>query len=170
MQRIVPWRVADSSAPLSSRVGGLTTLVALTVAGVMPSMAAKVIVDNARTIAIEVRAVAPRIDTFGEIACSDPMSPRAILVRVSRAEVVVGEDRATPMRTTTLLALQQQLRALKDARPDRQHVVIRVDDGVSFDRVVAVIDVSLGLHMRAIDVDVSPGDSSAFDEKTWSRR
>lgn len=143
-------------------------MIALIVVGVMPSMLGVVVAYGQRTIMLELNVVTPRVAPAGEIRCADLNAPRAILMRISRDEVLVGEDGRAPRRMRALSALQRYLRRLKDERPERQHVIFHVDDGVSLQRIVTILDLLRGLEMQAFDVDVSP-DQGVFDDATWVR-
>lgn len=87
----------------------------------------------------------------GDCECS---APRAILVRLTSRVAWVGEDGRAPVALIDDVGVRAALRALKQARPDREVVDLVVDDGVSYDRVVAFVDVAHGEALRAINVAV----------------
>lgn len=120
----------------------VTTLIALMVIAVIPSALAISIAEE-RIHILEVAAMSAQVP--GECESGPP----AVLILVERARFAVGDEGGRPAWVHSVDALRVELRHLKDARPERQLVVVDVDDAVSYERVVAVLDAALDVGLRA---------------------
>jgi biopolymer transport protein ExbD len=85
--------------------------------------------------AIEVGVINELTEVHG-----DGCGPRPVLLHVMQDEAWVGEQGKPPQRVRSDAGLTLVLRRLKSERPDRELVVVQVDDGVSFGWCVHVLD------------------------------
>lgn len=87
----------------------------------------------------------------------DPNKPKPILILVTDRAIKVQEEQNPDLREFAANAdgydfngVKIELKRLKDARPDRQEVKIQSEDGVKYVNLVALIDISTGLDMKAL--------------------
>jgi hypothetical protein len=99
-------------------------------------------------------ALEVQVESVRSVECEEAAAPRAILVRLTPRTAWLGEEGRAPVGLVDDVAVRDALRALKNARPDREVIDLVVDDGVSYDRVVAFVDVAHGAEIRAINVAV----------------
>src|ERR1043166_3532946 len=94
-------------------------------------------------------------------------APRAILLAVGPRDLIVGEEGLAPRRIVTTNDLRRLLRGFKEVQPARQVVVVQPADGVSYERLIAVVDAVQAeeLMATAIVVDREP----AFSVDHWER-
>jgi biopolymer transport protein ExbD len=86
----------------------------------------------------------------------DKDRPKPIIVLLTDNAVKVQEE-GSEMREFPIIgedydftALSDQLKAFKEARPERVEVKIQAEDGVQYAPVAKVIDISMGLELTGI--------------------
>lgn len=91
----------------------------------------------------------------------DPNAPKPIIVLAGKEQVTVTEEgqEARTFPTTAdgfdWTAINIELKRLKDARPDREVVKIQSEDGVKYEYLTKLIDLSTGNSMKAITLTPS---------------
>jgi biopolymer transport protein ExbD len=86
----------------------------------------------------------------------DPNKPKPILVLAGKEQVIVQEEgsESRPFPSTAdgfdFNAINIELKRLKDARKDRNEVKIQAEDGVKYEYLTKLIDLSTGNDMKQI--------------------
>jgi biopolymer transport protein ExbD len=86
----------------------------------------------------------------------DPNKPKAVMVLVGKEQVTIQEEgaEARPFLATAdgfdWNGINIELKRLKDARQDRNEVKIQSEDGVKYEHLTKLIDLSTGLQMKQI--------------------
>jgi biopolymer transport protein ExbD len=86
----------------------------------------------------------------------DPDAPKPVLVLVGKEQVVVQEEGAEPRPFPAtadgydFTGINIELKRLKDARQDREVVKIQSEDGVEYQNLTKLIDLSTGNGLKAI--------------------
>jgi biopolymer transport protein ExbD len=100
----------------------------------------------------------------------DPNKPKAIMVLAGKEQVVVQEEggEARPFPKTAdgydWKGIQTEMTRLKDVRPDRTEVKIQAEDGVQYEALAKLIDMSTGTKTSSAKCPPPDGsDKAAFD-------
>jgi biopolymer transport protein ExbD len=86
----------------------------------------------------------------------DPNKPKAIIVLAGKEQVAIQEEGSElrPFPATAdgfdFNAINIELKRLKDARKDRTEVKIQAEDGVRYEHLTKIIDLSTGNEMKQI--------------------
>ena len=86
----------------------------------------------------------------------DPNAPKPVMILVGKEQVVVQEEGAEPRPFPATAdgydfnAINIELKRLKDARQDRQVVKIQSEDGVKYEHITKLIDLSTGNDMKQL--------------------
>jgi biopolymer transport protein ExbD len=87
----------------------------------------------------------------------DPNKPKPILVLLTDRSVKIQEEANPDLKEFPansegfdFAGVQVELKRLKELRPDRTEVKIQSEDGVKYNDIVKVIDMSTGLDMKAL--------------------
>ena len=87
----------------------------------------------------------------------DPNKPKPILVLVTDRAVKIQEEANPDTKEFPstgdgydMAGVQTELKRLKEMRPDRTEVKIQSEDGVKYNALVKIIDISTGLDMKAL--------------------
>lgn len=95
--------------------------------------------------------------------------PSDVLAHVTPMGVFLGEEQPTPAPLRFFGAgepVTRELKRLKDARPERQALVIRADDDVSVDELVWLVDLGKGFDYGAQQLIVDRRQG-ARDRSLW---
>lgn len=86
----------------------------------------------------------------------DPNAPKPVMILVGKEQVVVQEEGAEPRPFPATAdgydfnGINIELKRLKDARQDRQVVKIQSEDGVKYEHITKLIDLSTGNEMKQL--------------------
>jgi biopolymer transport protein ExbD len=87
----------------------------------------------------------------------DPNKPKPILVLLTDRSVKIQEEQNPDLKEFPstgegydMGGVLVELKRLKELRPDRTELKIQSEDGVKYEHIVKIIDISTGLDMKAL--------------------